>query len=344
MKNTWWCFMTFFWVLLCNAQSQQFEINWEGSKVFSSAVSNIELPYFDAKHYNYSKENGITFTAQWNAGFEINLTNASLLSIESEIIPLSDLKNLKLSSIPQSFQYKVYNTKSRGKASNTIVASALFKEDGFVRKVKRFTISYKKNTFQRVISANAQLQSSVLKSGQWYRFRVDTTGVFKLTKNFFRDLGINTGTVNPKNIKIFGQGGKSLPLANNQTIAYDLIENAVKFVGEEDSVFNDEDYLLFYAIGPKYYNEENNSHINPYSDVAYYYVQISSGNGLRVNPANSPTGNADITFSTFHDYKFIESDEYNIGQMGGGGLVIAFILKMQEPFLSNFQILLLKIH
>ena len=75
----------FFWVLLCNAQNQQFEINWEGSKVFSSAVSNIELPYFDAKHYNYSKENGITFTAQWNAGFEINPKNVTILSIESEV-------------------------------------------------------------------------------------------------------------------------------------------------------------------------------------------------------------------------------------------------------------------
>ncbi len=328
--------MMFFWVLLCNAQNQQFEINWEGSKVFSSGISNIELPYFDAKHYNYSEENGITFTAQWNAGFEINPKNVTILSIESETIPLSDLKNLKLSSIPQTFQYKVYNTKSRGKASNTIVANALFKENGVVRKVKRFTISYKKNTFQRVMSANAQLQSSVLKSGQWYRFRVDTTGVFKLTKNFFRDLGINTGTVNPKNIKIFGQGGKSLPLANNQTIAFDLIENAVKFVGEEDSVFNDEDYLLFYAIGPKYYNEENNSHINPYSDAAYYYVQISSGNGLRVNPANSPTGNADVTFSTFHDYKFIESDEYNIGQMGRRWFGHRFYFENARTFYFEF--------
>jgi hypothetical protein len=155
-----------------------------------------------------------------------------------------------------------------------------------------------------------------LKSGQWYRFQVDTTGVFKLNKNFFKDLGINTGTVNPKSIKIFGHGGKSLPLKNNQTIAYDLIENAVKFIGEEDGVFNDEDYLLFYAIGPKHYNEENNSHINPYSDVVYYYVNVSSNNGQRMNPASTPTGNAEVTFTTFHDYKFIETDEYNIGQMG----------------------------
>ena len=179
MKNISWWLMTFFWVMLCNAQNQQFEINWKGSKVFSSGVSTLELPHFDARYYNYSEENGITFTTQWNAGFEINPKNVTILSIESETIALSDLKNLKLSSIPESFQYKVYNAKSRGKTSNNVEASALFKDDGVIKKVKRFTISYKKNTFQRVMSANAQLQSSVLKSGQWYRFRVDTTGVFK---------------------------------------------------------------------------------------------------------------------------------------------------------------------
>ena len=58
--------------MLCNAQNQQFEINWKGSKVFSSGVSTLELPHFDARYYNYSEENGITFTTQWNAGFEIN--------------------------------------------------------------------------------------------------------------------------------------------------------------------------------------------------------------------------------------------------------------------------------
>ena len=113
MKNISWWLMTFFWVMLCNAQNQQFEINWKGSKVFSSGVSTLELPHFDARYYNYSEENGITFTTQWNAGFEINPKNVTILSIESETIALSDLKNLKLSSISESFQYKVYNAKSR---------------------------------------------------------------------------------------------------------------------------------------------------------------------------------------------------------------------------------------
>ena len=249
---------------------------------------------------------------------------------------LSELKDLKLSSIPEGLQFKVSNSKNRCELINTIEISALFKDNGVLKKVKRFTVTYNKALFQRSMSSQSQVQNSVLKTGQWYRFQIDTTGVYILNKNFFNALGVNTNTLNPKNVKIYGHGGKSLPLINNQTVAYDLIENAVQFVGEEDGVFNTNDYLLFYAIGPKSFNQENNSHINPYSNKAYYYVQISNGNGLRMNSANSPTGNADATFSTFHDYKFVESDEYNIGQMGRRWFGHRFYFENARTFTFNF--------
>ena len=71
-----------------------------------------------------------------------------------------------------------------------------------------------------------------------------------------------------------------------------------------------------YAIGPKKYNSDNNSHINPYSDKSYYYVNISSGNGARMSAATQPAGNADVIYNSFHNYKFVESDTYNIAKMG----------------------------
>ncbi len=336
MKNISLWLITLFGVFLCNAQSQRFELNWSSSKVFSMGNTQIELPHFDAKNYNFSNENGITYTAQWKAGFEINTENISITALETEAIPLSELKDLKLSSIPEGLQFEVSNSKNRGELINTVEISAIFKDNGVIKKVKRFTVVYKKALFQRTMSSQAQVQNSVLKSGQWYRFQIDTTGVYKLNKSFFNALGVNTNTVNPKNIKIFGHGGKSLPLANNQTVAYDLIENAVQFVGEGDGVFNNSDYLLFYAIGPKSFNQENNSHINPYSDKAYYYVQISNGNGLRMNAANAPTGTADAIFSTFHDYKFVESDTYNIGQMGRRWFGHRFYFENARTFTFDF--------
>ena len=334
-KNSLWL-MLFFGLYLCHAQSQRFELNWGASKVFYTAKTKIELPHFTEKNYNYSNENGITYTAQWEAGFEINTKNTAITALETEVMSRSELKDLKLSSIPDKFQLNVYNSKNRGALINTVEISAIFKENGVIKKVNRFTISYNRALFQRGTTSQTQIQNSVLKSGQWYRFQIDTTGVYILNKNFFNALGVNTSTVNPKNIKIYGHGGKSLPLANNLTIAYDLIENAVQFVGEEDGVFDHDDYLLFYAIGPKFYNEDNNSHINPYSDKTYYYVQISNTNGLRMNAANPPTGNADVSFSTFHDYKFVESDAYNIGQMGRRWFGHRFYFENARTFTFNF--------
>ena len=226
--------MLFFGLYLCHAQSQRFELNWGASKVFYTAKTKIELPHFTGKNYNYSNENGITYTAQWEAGFEINTKNTAITALETEVMSRSELKDLKLSSIPDKFQLNVYNSKNRGALINTVEISAIFKENGVIKKVNRFTISYNRALFQRGTTSQTQIQNSVLKSGQWYRFQIDTTGVYILNKNFFNALGVNTSTVNPKNIKIYGHGGKSLPLANNLTIAYDLIENAVQFVGEED--------------------------------------------------------------------------------------------------------------
>mgnify|MGYP003329170623 CR=1 FL=1 len=136
MKNISLWLITFFGVFLCNAQSQRFELNWSTSKVFSTGNTQIELPYFDAKNYNFSHENGITYTAQWKAGFEINTKKASITALETEAIPLSELKDLKLSSIPEGLQFEVFNSKNQGKLTNTVEISAVFKDNGKIDKTK----------------------------------------------------------------------------------------------------------------------------------------------------------------------------------------------------------------
>ena len=55
--------------------------------------------------------------------------------------------------------------------------------------------------------------------------------------------------------------------------------------------------ICFLRHYPKYFNPENNSHINPYSDVCYYYIRIGGENGLRMSAAEEPWG-AQITHST----------------------------------------------
>ena len=297
-------------------QTQSFDIKWNESTTFSTSDSSIEIPSFGSENYNFSHENGLIFTAQWNLNGNLDERSAELKSIESIEISKIDLKQLPISTIPNTPLLKVSNAVYRNRSEGHLEISPIFYENGILKKIIRFTISYRVNTQNRRESITTSLSNSNLKSGDWYRFAVDTTGVHKLNKKFLNSLGINTSAINPKNIKIYGHGGKSLPLLNSNTVSNDLIENTVQVIGEEDGVFNDNDYILMYAIGPKKYNSEHNSHINPYSDKSYYYVNISLGNGARMSTASEPTGNVDVTYNSFHNYKFVESDTYNIAKMG----------------------------
>jgi len=236
------------------AQTQSFDINWDGSTTLSTSNTSIELPSFSSKNYIFSLENGLTFSAQWNLNGLLDERSAALESIESIEISKLDLKQLPLSTIPNAPSLKVTNAVYRDSSKGHVEISPVFYENGVLKKIIRFSISYRLNAQNRRTSSATSLMSSNLKSGDWYRFAVDTTGVHKLSRNFLNSLGINTNNLNPKNIKIYGHGGKSLPLLNSDTVSNDLIENTIQVIGEEDGVFNDSDYILMYAIGPKKYS------------------------------------------------------------------------------------------
>jgi hypothetical protein len=88
----------------------------------------------------------------------------------------------------------------------------------------------------------------------------------------------------------------------NQDKRYDALqENAIQVIGEEDGVWNDNDYALFYAQGPNGYNLYDtsngngkkrtefrrlgtpNNFINIYEDYSYYFINfdIGAGKGFR---------------------------------------------------------------
>jgi hypothetical protein len=317
------------------SQSQTFNINWTGTSVISTTSKSIEVPYFDIENHNFSFEKGLFFSKQWTINGLINETSGKITNLETIEISKSELKQLPLNTIPNGPQLTVSNARSRDETNGALEIYPIFYNKGVLTKIIQFTIEYRLSTQPRKSSINTSISSSSLKSGNWYRFRVDTTGVHKLTSNFLRSLGVNTSSVNPKNIKIYGHGGKSLPLLNSDIQSYDMIENTIQVIGEDDYTFNDDDYILMYAIGPKKYNLDNNSHINPYSDDAYYYLNISSDNGLRMNLATQPNEAADVTYESFHDYKFVESDEYNIAKLGRRWFGHRFYVENTREF--NFE-------
>ena len=124
-----------------------------------------------------------------------------------------------------------------------------------------------------------------MSAGTWYKFSVSKTGVFKIDANFLNELGISTAGLDPRNIRIFGNGGAMLPNLNSEFRYANLQENDIYVQGEGDGSFDGGDYILFYAQGPHNWetpDENNISHkFNIFSDKAYYFITVNNGVGAR---------------------------------------------------------------
>ena len=173
--------------------------------------------------------------------------------------------------------------------------------------------------FVQLISA--QVTSSVLASGDWFKFSVDTTGVFKIDKNLLQQIGVSTNDLNPKKIHIYGSGGSLLPVLNSDFRYDDLQENAIYIEGENDGSFDNSDFILFYAKGPHDWivnatSNTVNHRQNIYSDEAYYFISVSNIDGKRIQQKLPLTTSATTQINTFNDYTFYEKDEISLFAAG----------------------------
>ena len=178
----------------------------------------------------------------------------------------------------------------------------------------------------------SQVSTSVLASGDWYKFSVDTTGVFKIDKNLLQRIGVSTNGLNPKNIQIFGNGGNLLPVLNSDFRNEDLQQNAIYIKGEEDGSFDANDFILFYAKGPHDWvidsaNSTAKHRQNIYSDKAYYFITVGNSVGKRISLKATNTNSATTQISSFDDFIFYEKEEVNL--LGAGN---------QWFFKDNFNI------
>ena len=307
--------------LVVFSQQKKYVITWGDSQIISGGSYTLEVPSFNKENFSYDFDTGLQFVDQWKISSFINESLVTISDVSYASISKTDLKDLNISNIPNKLKFSLKNSKARDILYAFFQFSPIIKDvNGVYKKVVSFQLNYNSGANKLAsIKKGSNIKAvtnSVLNSGEWYKFYVDTTGVFKLSRSFLERLGVNVTNVDPRNIKLFGNGGRMIPYANSVSYPIDVQENAVKFVGEEDGVFNAEDYILFYAQGPKTFNAESNTNINCYTDKTYYFINVSFGTGKRIQPFVQPVGVVDLVINTFEDYKFHEIDEYNIAFLG----------------------------
>jgi hypothetical protein len=158
---------------------------------------------------------------------------------------------------------------------------------------------------------------SVLSSGELHKISVKQRGVYKMDKSFLeKNLKISLQNIDPRNIHVFGNGGRPLPEANNDFFQDDLVENAIYIKGEQDGKFDEGDFILFYATGPDafHYDPIIQNYVytkNPYSDESYYFIKIDNTRGKRIELKTSEP-NPDYQSSVSFDFKNSQKDLVNL--------------------------------
>jgi len=163
--------------------------------------------------------------------------------------------------------------------------------------------------------------SSAMSNGSWYKIGLHETGIYKLTASDLTDLGIDVSSVDPRQIRIYHNGGGVLPELNAASRPDDLVEIPIFVSGEADGRFDNGDYILFYGRGPVCWKRdtERTAYVheqNPYDDYAYAFVVLGLGAGKRISEAGVPSGSVEATVNQFIDYQVYEKDDYNLNHSG----------------------------
>lgn len=134
--------------------------------------------------------------------------------------------------------------------------------------------------------------SSVLQSGDWYKLEVSSTSAYVIDYDMLKSMGVDVDNIDPRTIRIFGNGGDVLNQANDASRIDDLIENSILVTGESDGNFDLGDQIIFYGEGPQVWQYDTSAgkyamETHYYSPANYYFLNVGQTNGKRVSTINT---------------------------------------------------------
>ena len=186
--------------LIFSQDKKQFTIDWNGTKKLTTNSFTLEVPYFSEENFSYDESNGLKFIAHWPVQGFVNTQSVRLSQVNTSPISQADLKDLPLNLIPKEYGLIIDTSIARDKKVAFLMLNPIIKKaNGTFEKITSFSVDFSETfSSQRTNTLNRTISNSVLSQGNWYKFYVDTTGVFKLSKSFLERLGMNVGNVDPR--------------------------------------------------------------------------------------------------------------------------------------------------
>ena len=176
-------------------------------------------------------------------------------------------------------------------------------------------------TFAREQVVSKTAVSSVLSRGFWYKIPVKREGMYILDAAYLQSAGVDVDNIDPRTLRIYGNGGSELSEVVADPRPTDLVENAVYVQGESDGLFNDGDFLIFYArpVRRWVYNPTTklfDPRIHHYSDVNYYWLTYGGDTGKRMQQIPSASEPTTVVADRFTGLVLVDEDTINLLSSG----------------------------
>ena len=280
---------------------------WDDNKTVFIGDSTQDVLHFKGAFYCYEDHKSPIFKKKIRLPENVLTAEVNVNNIDS--IPFSDLESrlFRPSKDIEMLNWRIsYERKTPFLSIFYIPLTTSHKITQFSYSI-RFTYSD-----YDIKSPKIAVENSVLNEGDWYRFKVSDDGLFKLDAAAFEEMGVSISSIDPQKIQVYGNGGAMLPEYNGTFRFDDLEENAIYVYGEDDGVFNTNDFVVFYGQSPHRWEYDTLEtafvhKLNIYDNNNYYYVHIGEENGKRiqnVNSSSNPTYEVDFhTETTFYEWE-----------------------------------------
>lgn len=300
---------------------QQFpvELNWQGVAVERNLNDTLLYIALDDAVYNGPMPLYVKSVPIFDDAVKVEV---SLQNVKTAPMSLEEMHIAEGFSYGPDFEIKAMPLRARDEALLSFRIVPFRQKGNMMEKLVSATLEVTLSPdMTRQPCAHSYAQRSAMASGNWYKVGLPSTGIYKMTYDELKALGVNVDGINPREIRIYHNGGGVLPELNAEARHDDLVEIPIYVSGEADGHFDKNDYILFYGRGPvcwKYNSLQTASeHIqNPYDDYAYAFVVTGLGNGKRIAEATAISAASDVEVSEFLDYMVHESDETNLNRTG----------------------------
>ncbi len=296
----------------------QISLNW-----YENQKNNESVLTFDGAAFVFA--NGHTYP-QYEHSFPVKFTDFDLkINLKNKVFEqISDSEYLTGDTIIKNtivIHHKIWAEKASSLVQLSFIPLRRNQLTGEIERLVSAQLVVETNAHnieeKHIALKSLYKEESPLNKGTWYKFKISQSGIYKIDYAQLQEAGIDPSSINPKNIRLFGNGGGMLPEANS-AFRYDgLQENAIIVSGEEDGKFDAGDFILFYGKGPHTWSFDENTkrfhhQLNIYDNFAYFFLTIDDEQGKRVQTENSSIEAAEVITDSYDDYLFHESEEYNL--------------------------------